>query len=113
MIVAIASTGDTSTAKLDPRFGRCAFFALYKAADGSLQFYPNPNRDAEDWAGRASVQWIRDHHANLVIAGEMGEKIKPMLDKHQIQIAILENSELRIFEIVEMLQQNNKNDNSR
>jgi predicted Fe-Mo cluster-binding NifX family protein len=108
MIAVIASSGDSITSRIDPRFGRSFYFAVYNTIDKSLHFHLNPYREVEDWAGKSAVQWVKTQNANMVIASEMGMKIKPMFDKLQIQIIILEKSELMIFEIIEMLEHYNR-----
>lgn len=111
MIVVIASSNNTPEATLDSRFGRCAFFAVYDSLSNQTQFHINPYKDADDWAGKSSVQWMKDHHAQMVIAAEMGEKIKPLLDKLQIQIVIPDNPELLISEIIEKISTTHKRQN--
>ncbi|MDZ7635394.1 MAG: NifB/NifX family molybdenum-iron cluster-binding protein [Bacteroidales bacterium] len=55
MKVAITSTGQSLESKLDQRFGRCAFFVIYDTETGGVEILPNPNKEAEEGAGRASV----------------------------------------------------------
>ena len=46
MKIAIASEKNSIESKIDPRFGRCNFFAIYDSKNGSLDFLTNPAKEA-------------------------------------------------------------------
>jgi predicted Fe-Mo cluster-binding NifX family protein len=103
MKVAITSTGNSLESKLDQRFGRCAFFIIYDIETKGTEFIPNPNKDAEEGAGPASVQLVASRDVQKIISGEFGIKIKPMLDSLKIQMIALKQPEKSIREIIDML----------
>jgi len=103
MKVAITSTGNTLESTLDQRFGRCAYFVIYDTETEGIEFLPNPNKDAEEGAGPACVQLIAGRNVTKIISGEFGLKIKPLLDSLKIQMIVLKESEKRISQILEML----------
>lgn len=105
MKVAITSTGNTLESKLDQRFGRCAFFTVYDTGTKVLEFIPNPNKDAREGAGPASVQLVASRNVGKIISGEFGIKIKPLLDSLKIQMIVLKEPEKSIQEIIDMLNQ--------
>ncbi|MFO7620618.1 MAG: NifB/NifX family molybdenum-iron cluster-binding protein [Bacteroidales bacterium] len=105
MKVAITSTGNTLESKLDQRFGRCAFFTVYDTETKGLEFIPNPNKDAREGAGPASVQLVASRNVGKIISGEFGIKIKPLLDSLKIQMIVLKEPEKSIQEIIDMLNQ--------
>ncbi len=103
MKVAITSTGNSLEAKLDQRFGRCAYFVIYDTETKSTEYFPNPNKDAPDGAGPASVQFIASRKVSKVVSGDFGIKVKPILENLQIQMITLKDQEKNIGEIIEML----------
>ncbi|MBN2862026.1 MAG: hypothetical protein JXN62_02620 [Bacteroidales bacterium] len=103
MKVAITSTGKTLDSKLDQRFGRCSYFVIYDTDIKSIEFIPNPNRDAQNGAGPASVQIVASRNVGKIISGEFGIKIKSLLDSLKIQMVVLKEQEKTIDEIIKML----------
>jgi len=103
MKIAISSTDNTLESILDRRFGRCAWFVIYDTDNKSCEFIPNPNKDAEEGAGSASVQLVASKSVSKIVSGEFGMKIKPILDSLKIQMIVLKDSEPSIKEIIEML----------
>ena len=103
MKVAITSTGNTLESTNDPRFGRCAYFVIYDTESKAMEFIPNPNKDAEEGAGPASVQLVASRNVNKIISGEFGMKIKSLLDSLKIQMIIIKETNKQIKEIIEML----------
>ena len=63
MKVAITSTGNSIESMLDERFGRCSYFVIYNTESKSTEIVPNPNKDAENGAGPASLQLVASHNA--------------------------------------------------
>ncbi len=103
MKVAITSTGNSIESKLDQRFGRCAYFVIYDTETKGMEFIPNPNLDAQEGAGPASVQLVASKGVTQIISGEFGIKIKSLLDSLKIQMIIYKEPEKEIREIIEML----------
>ena len=103
MKVAITSTGNNLDSKLDQRFGRCLFFIIYDSETKGMEFIPNPNKNAEEDAGPASVQLVALRNVKKIISGEFGIKIKSLLDSLKIQMIVLKEPEKTIGEIINML----------
>lgn len=103
MKVAITSTGNTLDSKLDQRFGRCAFFVIYNTETKAMEYIPNPNIDAQEGAGPASVQLVASRGVNQIISGEFGIKIKSLLDSLKIQMIVYKEPEKKIADIIKML----------
>lgn len=100
MKTAITSTGSTSDAKLDHRFGRCSYFVIYDSESKSVEYIPNPFIEAEEAAGSESVKLLAGRGVVRIISGEFGLKIKPLLDSLKIQMIVLKDSEKKISEII-------------
>jgi predicted Fe-Mo cluster-binding NifX family protein len=103
MKVAVTSNGNSLESKLDQRFGRCGYFAIYDTETKGIEFLPNPNKDAQEGAGPASVQLVASHGVRKIISGEFGIKIKSLLDSLKIQMIILKQPEKSIREVIDML----------
>jgi len=103
MKVAITSNGNSLESKLDQRFGRCGFFIIYDTETKGMEFIPNPNKDAQEGAGPASVQLVASRDVKKIISGEFGIKIKSLLDSLKIQMIVLKEPDKSIREIIDML----------
>jgi predicted Fe-Mo cluster-binding NifX family protein len=68
-----------------------------------MEIIPNPNKDAEEGAGPASVQLVASRNVQKIVSGEFGIKIKSLLDSLKIQMVILKQPEKSISEIIDML----------
>jgi predicted Fe-Mo cluster-binding NifX family protein len=80
MKIAITSTGNTLDSSIDPRFGRCSYFAIHDTDSNLTTFIPNPAKESPEGAGPAAVQFIATQGVNKIIAGEFGGKIQSLLD---------------------------------
>jgi predicted Fe-Mo cluster-binding NifX family protein len=103
MIIAITSTGNNLNAKVDKHFGRCAYFIIYDTKTKGLEFLPNPFRNMESDAGKSAIELIVSKGVTRIISGEMGIKIKPLLDLYKIQLIILGKNKKSISEIFKLL----------
>ncbi|MDX9728888.1 MAG: NifB/NifX family molybdenum-iron cluster-binding protein [Bacteroidales bacterium] len=103
MKVAITSTGQSLESPIDQRFGRCAFFVIYDTETGGVEILPNPNRDAEEGAGPASVQLVASKEVQKIISGEFGMKIKSLLDSLKIQMVVYKEPEKTVKSVIYML----------
>lgn len=105
MKIAITSTGNSLDSKLDERFGRCAYFVIYDTETKSTEFIPNPNKEAENGAGPASVQLVASRNAEKIVSGEFGLKIKSLVDSLKIQMIVVKERNKTVADIIEMLNQ--------
>lgn len=101
MNVAITSEGNTLNSIVDPRFGRCAYFAIYDTETKETEFILNPAKDSNEGAGPAAVKFVASKGVKKIIAGEFGGKIKTLLDSLNI---VMQNEHGKtILEIIEGL----------
>lgn len=103
MKVAITSTGNSLESTIDQRFGRCAFFVIYDTETGGVETLPNPNRDAQEGAGPASVQLVASRDVQKIVSGEFGVKIKSLLDSLRIQMVVYKEPEKTVQSVIDML----------
>ncbi|HJZ40058.1 MAG TPA: NifB/NifX family molybdenum-iron cluster-binding protein [Bacteroidales bacterium] len=107
MKVAITSTGNSPDANLDSRFGRCSYFVIYDTESKATEFIPNPNKENVEGAGPASAQLVASRGAKKVISGEFGAKVKSLFDSLQIQLIVLNDTDKKISEIIELMKTKN------
>jgi predicted Fe-Mo cluster-binding NifX family protein len=103
MKVAITSTGNNLQSDLDIRFGRCKYFAIYDTEKRQIEFIENINENSESGAGSASLELVAGYQVKKIISGEMGMKIKPLLDSMKIQIIIIKTPGKKVQDIIELL----------
>ena len=103
MKIAITSTGDTLTATLDSRFGRCPYFAIYDMDTDQAEFVQNPNKESNSGAGPASAQLIASLGVKKIISGEFGGKVKTILESLQIQMILIDEHGKSIQDILSLM----------
>lgn len=102
MKIAITSTGNSLESTIDQRFGRCSYFVIYDTETKGLEYIPNPNKDAAEGAGPASLQLLASRDVKKIVSGEFGIKIKPLMDSLKIQMIIIKEPEKTIEKIISM-----------
>ena len=102
MKVAISANGNSQSAQVDSRFGRCAWFAIYDTESQQLDFIENTARNAEEGAGPAAVGLVANQGVSKIVSGEFGFKIKTMLTDLNIQMVMMKEPKT-IAEIVGLL----------
>lgn len=103
MKIAITSCGDQLESKIDKRFGRCAFFAVYDTETRETEFVKNPGAEALEGAGPASLQLLAPYEVEKIISGEFGIKVKPLIDSMKIQMIIYREADKTIQDIINLI----------
>ena len=105
MKVAITSTGNSVESKIDPRFGRCAYFVIYDTDTKDSEFIENPNNNASNGAEHAYVKLVTDKGAQKIVSGEFGMKIKSILDSLSIQMIVMKDHQKSVQNIIDIIKQ--------
>ena len=87
MKIAIASTGQKLTAKVDQRFGRCPYFLIVDTKDQKLEILKNTAIRASRGVGISAAQLITDQKVQAIIAGNFGPNA----------IRVLQTSGIKLF----------------
>jgi len=103
MNIVITSSGNNLNSKFDLRFGRSAWFCIYNTEDKSIEFIENENKDINGGAGTKTAAKVAELGAQKVISGDFGPKAKSMLEKLQIKMEILDESNKNIGEIIDQI----------
>lgn len=102
MKIAIVSEKKSLDARIDSRFGRCAYFAIYDGESNTTEFFPNPAKDSPEGAGPEAVKFIASKGVKRVVAPEFGRKAEAMLKK--LQIEMVHDKDKTISEIIKELE---------
>ncbi len=89
MKIAITSTGGDIKSKMDRRFGRCAYFAIYDTEVNSTEFILNEYKESVEGAGPASAQFIANKGVSKVYSGDFGNKVKSIFNELTIEMKII------------------------
>jgi len=102
----ITSTGDTISSKFDQRFGRAGWFCIYDREENTTHFIENSFKNSNGGAGTKSSEMVAELGANQVISGDFGPKAKNLLEKLNIQMIVLDESELSVEDIIKRINRN-------
>ena len=86
MKIAVAASGNTLDAQVDPRFGRCAWFVIVDSETMQFEAVQNPGAMAGGGAGIEAAQLVASRGAQAVVAGNMGPNAHQALTAAGIQI---------------------------
>jgi len=84
--IAICSSGNKADAKIDGRFGRCAYFTIYNQDSKEYKFIENQGADSAHGAGTGAAQVLINQNVNAVIASRIGPKAIEILKKSGIKV---------------------------
>lgn len=86
MKIAISSIGQEINAQIDPRFGRCRYFAVVDTRDMQLAVFENENADQTGGAGIRSAAFLINKGVDLVITGRCGPNAMDVFNEQGIQV---------------------------
>jgi len=86
MKIAITAAGPSLDDRVDPRFGRCAYFLFVDTETGAFEAVPNPNLSLGGGAGIQSAQLIAQRGAKAVLTGNCGPNAFAALQAAGVQV---------------------------
>jgi len=86
MKIAVAASGNTLDAQVDPRFGRCAWFVIADSETMAFEAVQNPGAMAGGGAGIQAAQLVASKGAQVIVAGNMGPNAHQTLSAAGIQV---------------------------
>ncbi len=86
MKIAVSATGGSKAAKVEPRFGRCAWFVIVDSETMKFTAFTNPASNAPGGAGPAAAQEIHNHGAEVLLTGQVGPQAERALQAADIKI---------------------------
>lgn len=89
MKIAISSSGKETGSLLDPRFGRCTFYALYDNEEEKWSFLPNPGALEGSGAGVKAAQFLFEENVDVLLTGDLGPNASRILNAAGIKVYTL------------------------
>jgi predicted Fe-Mo cluster-binding NifX family protein len=86
MKIAVSSTGIGPDATVDPRFGRCAYFAYVDPETMAIEAEPNEAASAGGGAGIAAAQQLAAKEPEAVLTGHCGPNAFDVLKAAGIKV---------------------------
>ena len=75
MRIAVSSQGPKAESRVDPRFGRAAYFVIFDTENESYEAVSNTeNASAAQGAGVQAAQAVVGQKVNMVVSGNIGPK---------------------------------------
>jgi len=86
MKIAITAQGKDLNTKVDPRFGRCAYFIIYNLDTGDFEALENSNIQTGGGAGIQTAQMISEKNIQAVITGNVGPNAFEVLSTANVKV---------------------------
>jgi len=86
MKVAISAKDQNPEAQVDPRFGRCSYFAVVDVEQDQWDFIPNPGLSSGGGAGTHAAQELVNKKVQAVLTGSAGPNAEAVLKAAGIKI---------------------------
>lgn len=86
MKIVISAAGETRDSQVDPRFGRCPYFAIVDLDTQRLEALANPFQDAAGGAGTQSAQFVVEQGAAALLTGKCGPKASAVLADAGVEV---------------------------
>lgn len=86
MKIAISANGNDLNANLEPRFGRCPFFAVYNDEEKKWSFIANPGALEGSGAGIKAAQFLAEQQIDVLLTGELGPNASRLLNSIGIDV---------------------------
>jgi predicted Fe-Mo cluster-binding NifX family protein len=95
MKIAISSTGKDLDAQMDPRFGRCQYFALVDPETMKFELIDNPGLAAMGGAGVQAAQSVAQKGITALITGNLGPNAASALSATGIKVCLASGGTVR------------------
>lgn len=102
MKIAVTSTSNSLESKMDPRFGRAEWLAVYDTEEKKTSFHKNGAKEQQSGSGPATAQKLADLGVKKVFSGDFGPKAKNALESLKIEMVVLKD-EQPVGKIIENL----------
>ncbi|OPZ67682.1 MAG: Dinitrogenase iron-molybdenum cofactor [bacterium ADurb.Bin478] len=86
MRIAVSATGGSLSAKVDPRFGRCAYFVMVDSKTMKISAFSNPAFQAAGGAGPAAANEVARNKVEVLLTGQVGGNAQQALEAAGIEI---------------------------
>jgi len=81
--IAVSSEGETLDSQVSVMAGRCAYYLFFDKEGNLKNTMENPYQKASQ-AGIKCAQFLKEHAITILIAGEVGDKMREALENYNI-----------------------------
>jgi len=86
--IAVTAAGPSTSATVDPRFGRCAYFLLVESDDGSFEAVENAGGAQGGGAGIQAARLVAQRGAKVVLTGSVGPNAYQALEAAGVEVVV-------------------------
>ena len=86
MKICVSAVSDSLDAEVDPRFGRCPYFAIVDAETMMFESIPNTASSSMGGAGIQAAQLVADRGVKVLITGNIGPNAFQALSAANIKV---------------------------
>lgn len=86
MKICVSAISDGLDAQVDPRFGRCPYFAIVDAETMTFESIPNTASSSMGGAGIQAAQLVADRGVEVLITGNIGPNALQALSSAKIKV---------------------------
>lgn len=98
-LFAITTTGKKSKPKLDKRFGNCENLVVFCPSSNEYSIFENPFKGEADNEVKL-IHFLKELGITAIITGTVGPVVLQMLDTELINLIVMHNEKLKVFEIM-------------
>ena len=95
MKIAISSSGNNLDSQIDPRFGRCAFFAIVDTENMNFEAFDNESISLGGGAGIQSAQFVASKGAKAILTGNVGPNAVKTLSAAGVEVFVGQTGTVR------------------
>ncbi|MBI9032847.1 MAG: hypothetical protein JEZ03_00110 [Bacteroidales bacterium] len=103
MKIAISIKEDSEKARIDSRFGRCQFFAIFDTVSKEIEFIKNTATNTTACDSPIAIKTLMDRNVSKVISTEFGPKAQLALEEHNIEMVVLQDDNITLQEILKKI----------
>jgi predicted Fe-Mo cluster-binding NifX family protein len=86
MKICISSQGEYRSSNVDPRFGRCAYFAFYDTDSGEYSFEANRFAAGVGGVGVQTSQYMAEKGVQKILTGQVGPNAFKTLNAAGVEV---------------------------
>jgi len=95
MKIAVSSSGNNLESKIDPRFGRCAYFVIVETENMDFEVFDNESIALGGGAGIQAAQFVASKGAKVILTGNVGPNAVKTLSAAGVAIFVGQNGTVR------------------
>ena len=95
MKIAVSSSGNNLDSRIDPRFGRCAYFLIVDTDDMNFEAFDNESIALGGGAGIQAAQFVASKGAKAILTGNVGPNAVKTLGAAGVEVFVGQNGTVR------------------